>query len=109
MKLLQKNEYNRIEELLRAYKLNNDMGETYQLAMKEIIEFFDKDIYKEFLNIFYFDRYKYINRYADNRSLFNYLCSELYVQEPTLYMIRKEIVYKSAMIFYKYNIFGKEA
>lgn len=103
MKLLTKSEYNGIEELLRAYKLCAEMEEPYKLAMKEIIEFFDKDVYRDFLNIFYFDRYKYINRYADNRSLFNYLCNELYVQESTLYMIRKEIVYKSAMIFYKYN------
>ena len=108
MKLLTKNEYNSIEELLRAYKLGTDMGEPYKLAMKEIIEFFDKDTYRDFLNIFYFDRYKYINRYADNRSLFNYLCGALFVQEPTLYMIRKEIVYKAAMLFYKYNVLNKE-
>lgn len=109
MKLLTKSEYNGIEELLRAYKLCEEMEEPYKLAMKEIIEFFDKDVYKEFLNIFYFNRYKYINRYKDNRSLFSYLCSKLYVQEPTLYIIRKEIVYKAAMVFYKYNVLNKEA
>ena len=99
MRLLEKNEYIQVENLLKNYKLENN-----QNAMNEIILFFDVPIYKEFLKLFYFERYKYKNRYKDNRSMLRYLTDKLYVSEPQLYMVRKEIVYKSAMVFYKYKI-----
>ena len=104
MKLLPKEQYDKIEELL---KINTDwvtLDEPYKTAMKDITQFFDVDVYRDFLKLFYFERYKYKNRCPDNRSMLRYLSKILYVQEPTLYMMRKEIVYKSAMIFYKYSI-----
>ena len=106
MKLLAKTDYDKVEELLRVYCLNAvaTWEEPYKKAIDEIIEFFNVPVYNKFLELFYFRRNEYKNRYPDNRSMFNYLCQLLYVQEPTLYMMRKEIIYKSAMIFYKYNL-----
>ena len=104
MKLLTKSEYDKVEELLRAYGINATWEEPYKSAINEIIEFFGKDIYKQFLDIFYFKRYTYKNRYPNNSDLFLYLSEKLYVQQPTLYIMRKEIVYKAAMVFFKFNI-----
>lgn len=104
MKLLSKDNYEKVEELLRNYETMKVLEISFSEAYKELIEFFNIPLYKEFLKIFYFNRYQYKNRYPDNRSMFKYLSSKLFLQESTLYMIRKEIVYKSAMIFYKYNI-----
>ena len=101
MKLLNKQEYNTIENILRK---NNEDNPVMVKSMREIKEFFDVSPYKEFLQIFYLERNNYNNRYPDNRSLLRYLSKKLYVQEPTLYIIRKEIVYKATMIFYKYGI-----
>ena len=107
MRLLSKSEYDTVEELLRAYGIAAELEEPFNSAMKELITFFNKSVYKDFLQFFYFDRHKYINRYPDNRSMMTYLCNKLYIQEPTLYIVRREIVYKAAMIFYKYDIFNK--
>ena len=104
MKLLNKPEYDFVEDFLKSYKLDFPTSQKYYFAMNEIIKFFNVPIYKEFLELFYFERYQYKNRYPDNRSMFTYLSNKLFVREPTLYVIRKEIVYKSAMILYKYDI-----
>ena len=104
MRLLPKETYSIVEELLRTYKINAIPEEPYKLAMNEIIDFFNTPIYREFLELFYFDRHNYLYRYPDNRSMLNYIGSKLFIQENTYYQIRKEIVYKSAMIFYKYGL-----
>lgn len=104
MKLLPKNDYNAVEELLRVYGIAATMEEPYKKSMEEIIEFFNVPVYKDFLYAFYFNRYQYMNRYNDNRSMMRYLCSQLFVSEDKLYGVRKEIIYKSAMIFYKNNV-----
>ena len=104
MKLLNKKEYDFVEDLLKSYNIDFPTSQEYYFAIKEIIHFFNVPIYKDFLELFYFKRYEYKNRYPDNRSMFTYLSKKLFVQEPTLYMMRKEIVYKSAMILYKHNI-----
>lgn len=104
MKLLSKENYDKVEKYLREYKGYNVKTIEYIKSIEEIINFFVETPYKDFLNIFYFDRREYKNRYPSNRLLFRHLCKTLYLQEPTLYIIRKEIVYKSAMIFYKNGI-----
>lgn len=104
MKLLNKKEYDFVEDFLKSYKIDFPTSSTYYCAIKEIINFFTVPLYEDFLQLFYFERYNFKNRYPDNRSMFTYLSNKLFVQEPTLYMMRKEIVYKSAMILYKYNI-----
>lgn len=104
MKLLPRPKYNMIEELLRTYEIAKELDEPFEKAIEEIVKFFDVPIYKEFLQLFYFERHKFINRFPDSRSMMNYLKDKLYISETQVYTIRKEIVYKSAMIFYKYNI-----
>ena len=101
MRLLPKKECKKIEEILRTSDSNNA---DIKKAVKEIKDFFEVEIYADFLKLFYFERYKYINRYIDNRSMMKYLSERLYSAESQLYVVRKEIIYKSAMIFYKNDI-----
>ena len=108
MKLLPKNEYDLIEQLLQNYKYFTEPTSNYLKSMNELITFFDIPIYKEFLTYFYFNRSQYKNRYPNNRAMLNYLCNKLYVQESTLYSIRREIVYKATMLFYKYDVLKEE-
>lgn len=104
MQLLKNCEYKLVEDLLKNYSKNNNSNETYSKALAEIIEFFNIDNYKEVLNMFYIHRYEYKYRYPSNRDISRYLVKKLYLEESTIYKMRKEIIYKSAMIFYKYNI-----
>lgn len=104
MKLLSNDEYKKIELLLMDSKNVVANDNKLKTAIEEIKSFFTIPIYSEFLDIFYINRKNYKNRYCSNRSLFRYLSRKLYIQESTLYAIRKEIIYKSAMIFYKYDI-----
>lgn len=103
MKLLDKETYKKVEKFLYNYKEDkNDF--TKNKVYNEIITFFSvSSLYTEFLNIFYLNRFDFKNRYPTNSSLFLYLKTKLYIEEPTLYVVRKDIIYKSAMILYKYN------
>ena len=93
-----------MKNFLRDYIHKKELSTIELLAVSELAEFFSDEPYKTFLDVFYINRYSYKNRFPSNRSLFKYLSKTLYVQEPTLYIMRKEIIYKSAMIFYKYKI-----
>lgn len=104
MKLLPKEEYKKVEELLRTFGLCASIEEPYKSAMNDIIEFFNDKEYGMLLDIFYLNRYKYVNRLPTNEMIFIYLSSKLNIPKPTLYLMRKEMVYKAAMIFYKYDI-----
>lgn len=104
MKLLTTNEYKKVESYLKNYyKYMNRIIE-YDKAIKEINSFFKNSIYRTVLEVFYIYRNDYKNRYPSNSAIFKYLSAKLYIQEPTLYAIKKEIIYKSAMVFYKYSL-----
>ena len=104
MRLLERNDYITVENYLKEYKIKKVDDTTYKKAFKELIEFFSESPYKDFLTEFYFNRYNYKYRYSSNRLMFKFLSEKLFLEEPTLYAIRKEIVYKAAMIFYKYDM-----
>lgn len=104
MRILSIRTYHEVENLLRDSYKESDADKNYIEAIAEIKNFFNKTPYKDFLNIFYLERHLYKNRYPSDRVLFTHLCRQLYLQEPTLYVIKKEIIYKSAMIFYKRNL-----
>ena len=103
MKLLTNDDYNKVEYYLTQYNKIIDNC-TYDKALTDIITFFNDYNYRILLETFYLYRGNYKNRYPSNSSIFRYLSKKLYVQEPTLYAMRKEIIYKSAMIFYKYDL-----
>lgn len=107
MKLLSSNEYKKVEYFLRNYTQFENLTNNMNNAIMEIKDFFNIPLYKELLDVFYIHRYDYKNRYPTNATLFSYLSEKLNLQEPTLYVMRKEIVYKSAMIFYKYGELGR--
>lgn len=106
MKLLNNSDYKKVEKYLKEYYLITKVSNEYKKSINEILQFFKQTPYKEFLDIFYLHRFQYKNRYPSNSILFSYLSQKLFLQECTLYVIRKDIVYKSAMIFYKYNLLG---
>lgn len=103
MKLLKKDEYKKLEEYLREYKDYVD-NKNYVKAINELVSFFSDIEYSSVLNIFYLQRNSYLNRFPTNQALFSYLNCLLAIPIPTLYVMRKEIVYKAAMIFYKYDL-----
>lgn len=104
MKLLDNETYKKVEKFLYNYK-EGKRNILKNKAYNEIITFFSvSSLYTEFLNTFYLNRFNFKNRYPTNSSLFLYLKTKLYIEEPTLYVIRKDIVYKSAMILYKYKL-----
>ncbi len=102
MRLLTNNEYKKIENLL--YENNSD-NISIQCSIREITNFFKGTEYHEyFLTKYYFNRNQYKNRYPKNSMFFKQICKELYIEEPTLYIIKKEVIYKAAMIFYKNGV-----
>ena len=107
MKLLTINEYKKIEYLLRNYDEKIEF-EDYTKAIEELKQFFNKNDYDKLLTLFYLDRNKYKYRLPTNETIFIYLSEQLHIPKPTLYLMRKEIVYKSAMVFYKYNLIGND-
>ena len=108
MRLLTKNEYKQIENLLYEYGQNKDdkkYTECMKNAFKEIEEFFENSPpHLYFLHTYYFDRYKYKNRYPNNASLLKKICKDLYIEQPTGYIIKRELIYKIAIIFYKNKV-----
>lgn len=104
MRLLEKDVLKKVERLLSEYNRTELRPKQYEDAMNEIITFFDEPIYRDVLDVYYIRRNEYKNRYSNNHSILLYLHNKLYVQMPTLYLIRKEIVYKAAMIFFEYGI-----
>ena len=107
MKLLSKNKYEEIENILYNYEQNIYNKQNIIDSISELEEFFENSpphIY--FLKTYYFNRYKYKNRYPknDNVGLFKKICKDLYIEIPTGYLIKKELIYKTAMIFYKNEV-----
>lgn len=103
MRLLPKSEYKKIENIL--YNSENIDDINIQNSLAELNAFFENSLWhKYFLEKYYYSRYQYKNRFAKNSDFFKYICTELYIEEPTLYIVKREILYKAAMIFYKNGV-----
>lgn len=102
MKLIDKKVYEEIEKLLVAGK-NADKKEV-QESLQELNAFFKGTNHYNFLKTYYYERHKYKYRYPRKEDLFKKVYRDLYVEEPTLYQIKKEVIYKAAMIFYKNGV-----
>lgn len=102
MKLLPKETYKKIEEILYNYKkCNNDQ---IRKSIKEVKEFFIDRPHVYFLDKYYITRNEYKNRFPANSIWLKKICDDLYVEEPTGYRIKQELIYKTAMIFYKNGV-----
>lgn len=102
MKLLTNEVYRKIENLL--YSRNIIVNTNTLAALKKLEDFFKGTDHMYFLKNYYYDRKNYKNRYPKNSMLFKQICKELYIEEPTLYIIKKEVIYKAAMIFYEKGV-----
>lgn len=107
MKLLNNTEYRFVEKMLRNSYMYSPTSKL-NVIIQELFSFFDNQQYTDFISIFYIERYMYKNRYANNRALFQFLSRKLAIPESTLYLMRREIVYKSAMLFYKHSLYCEE-
>lgn len=103
MKLVDKDTYREIETILEnAYQPN--LPDYIKLSLHELDNFFGGTTHYEFMKRYYYERDQYKYRYAKKKALFKKIYRELYVEEPTLYQIKKEVIYKAAMIFYKNGV-----
>lgn len=102
MKLLSKETYKKIEKIL--YDAHETTDPKVTKALEALNNFFKGSEHEEFLNTYYYNRHKYNNRCPKNSMLFKKICNQLYIEEPTLYIIKKEVIYKAAMIFYKNGV-----
>lgn len=102
MKLLTNNVYKKVEKLLYNYK--NTTDEIIKKSLIELSEFFNGTDHMYFLEHYYYYRDDYKNRCPKNSTLFDYICKKLYIEKPTLYIIKKEVIYKATMIFYKNGV-----
>ena len=101
MKLLTNDVYKKVEKLLYNYK--NTTDEIIKKSLIELSEFFNGTDHMYFIEHYYYiDDYK--NRCPKNSNLFDYICKKLYIEKPTLYIIKKEVIYKAAMIFYENGV-----
>ena len=106
MKLLDKAEYDYIENILRG---NNSRPEIDE-SIKEVLEWFEKEKdYRDFYDMFYSRRGEYKNRYPSNSDMLYFLKKKLCCETTRIYQMRKDIVYKTAMVLYKNGLLCTEA
>jgi len=103
MKLIDKATYKEIELILLNAQ-NEDLPDNTKQALKELHDFFYGSLHYEFIKAYYFNRYKYKYSCPNVADLFKKIYHDLYIEEPTLYQIKKEVIYKAAMIFYKNGV-----
>lgn len=105
MKLLTKTKYKEIENILYKYNKEYKKNILITKSITEVLEFFNSSPpHLYFLDMYYFKREKYKNRYPDNSALFKKLCRDLYIVESTGYDVKRELIYKIAMVFYKNGV-----
>ena len=84
MRLLPKSKYKEIENILYSYGQKIYNKQNIIDSINEIEEFFENSPpHKYFLDIYYFNRHKFKNRYPTNSSLLNKICKDLYIEQPT--------------------------
>lgn len=102
MKLIDNETYQKIEGILYNCLTTNDLN--VKKSIESLNNFFKETDHLYFLQNYYYRRNLYTNRYPRNSLLFKKICKDLYIEEPTLYIIKKEVIYKAAMIFYKNGV-----
>lgn len=109
MRILENWQYKYIEKCLFNYKqLLNSTLETEKkmvLAINEALTYFKGQPHEIMMTEFYFNRHKYTKRYTVTGH-FRHVCMNLlYMEEPNGYVVRREIVYRIAMICFELHIF----
>lgn len=102
MKLLTNEIYGKIEGIL--YNYWNTTNENVKKSLVELGKFFNGTDHMYFIENYYYNRQNYKNRCPKDSMLFDQICKDLYIEKPTLYIIKKEVIYKMAMILYKNGV-----
>ena len=109
MKILENWQYKYIEKCLFNYNslLNSNLETEKRMlaAINNAIKFFRGTLHKTMINEYYISVNKYKRKYS-RAGHYKYVCLDLlHIEEPTGYVIRREIIYKIAMNCYYLGIF----
>lgn len=109
MRLLQDWQYKYIEKCLFGYKklLNTklDTEKGMLAAINYVLEYFKGQPHEIMIKEYYFGRDKYLKRYTP-AGHYRYVCyNKVFLTEPQGYVIRREIVYRIAMVCFELHIF----
>lgn len=109
MRIIDNWQYRYIEKCLYTYhdikdsKLDTEMRMTK--AIESALEFFKETNHEIMMRSFYFEANKY-RKTLTNAGHYRLVCEELlYTEEPNGYVIRREIVYRIAMMCYSLGLF----
>lgn len=109
MRILENWQYKYIEKSLFNYNsLINSNLETEQKMVKainETIKFFKGTIHETMINEYYIKRDIYKKKYSSSGH-YRHVCTNLiHLEESSGYVVRREIIYKTAMHCYSLGIF----
>lgn len=112
MRLVENWQYKYIEKsLFNYYELLNSTLETEQLMVKAInkaLQFFKGTSHEVMIKEFYFNRDEYCKTHYKSKH-YNHVCLDLlYTEESNGFVIRREIVYRVAMMCYELGLFRTE-
>ena len=113
MRLLENWQYKYIEKSLFGYKQlqesNLESEKKILLAINSSLEYFKDTPHETMMREFYFNRHKFVNRFTVT-GYFRYVCQELIcTEEPNGYVIRREIIYKIAMMCFELHLFKSKS
>lgn len=109
MRIIDEWQYRYIEKCLYGYeKLKTSTLQTEQamaVAIEKALEFFQGQPHEIMMIEFYFKANKH-RKTLTNSGHYRWVCQEqLFLEEPSGYVIRREIIYKVAMFCYGLHIF----
>lgn len=109
MRLLEDWQHKYIEKCLFNYnKLVNSPDDTDKQmvsAIQAALRYFKDQPHEIMMHEYYFNRTKYLRLYSPTRH-YRYVCTELvYITEPQGYVLRREIIYRIAMVCFELHLF----
>ena len=109
MKILSNGQYKYIEACLFNYdNLFNSKDKTEQQMVKainETINYFSGTSHEKMMREYYFNAKTYLKKYT-KAGHYTHVCLDIiHTEEPNGYVIRREIVYRVAMMCYALGIF----
>ena len=109
MKIISNGQYKYIEAcLFNYYQMSKSTDETEQKVIKainETISYFKDTSHERMMREYYFNSKTYLKKYT-RAGHYTFVCLNIiHTEEPNGYVIRREIVYRVAMMCYALGIF----